>query len=145
MEVDGYAEALIRLAQAVNHMFGDAGRECGLTTQQAQLLGVLTRGPMGMTELSVALNLDRSSVTGLVDRIERRGLAVRVRDDTDRRAFRAMLTESGDQLAHAVRDGVVARLYQRFGDLPEPARHALADLAETQATVQEPGASSRLR
>lgn len=125
-----YAEALIQLTHTVNHVFSDASRAHGLTPQQAQLLGVLTRGPTGMTELSAAMHLERSSLSGLVDRVERRGLVVRVRDDTDRRAYRAALTERGDRLAHAVRAAVVDRIHARFGDLPESVHRALVDTAD---------------
>lgn len=128
-DTSGYAEALIQLTHTVNHVFGDASRAHGLTPQQAQLLGALTRGPTGMTELSAALNLERSSLSGLVDRVERRGLVVRVRDDTDRRAYRAALTERGDRLAHSVRAAVVDRIHARFGDLPESVRRTLVDTA----------------
>ena len=128
-DTSGYAEALIQLTHTVNHMFSDASREHGLTPQQAQLLGTLTEGPMGMTELSTTLHLERSSLSGLVDRVERRGYVVRVRDDSDRRAYRAALTGPGNQLAHSVRAAVVARLHAHFGDLSESARRTLVDTA----------------
>src|SRR6478752_4866317 len=70
----GLATALIRLCFVVQRSFGDVSRRHGLTPQHAQLLGVLARGPVGMAELGEALNLEKSSLTGLIDRAEARAL-----------------------------------------------------------------------
>jgi DNA-binding MarR family transcriptional regulator len=48
-----------------------------------------------MNELARFLDLDKSSVTGLVDRAERRGLVERTGSTTDRRAVLVSLTDLG--------------------------------------------------
>jgi DNA-binding MarR family transcriptional regulator len=48
--------------------------------------------------LSIALGIHRSAAVALVDDLERRGLAVRRRDPTDRRAYTLYLTPSGRHL-----------------------------------------------
>ncbi|MFG6198255.1 MarR family winged helix-turn-helix transcriptional regulator [Nonomuraea sp. JJY05] len=51
---------------------------------------MLTSGDgVGRTDLSKLLHLEKPSLTGLVDRAERRGLVRRVHDDADRRATAA--------------------------------------------------------
>src|SRR3954471_25014226 len=95
----GFVDACVRLAHLVQHVFADVSRQHELTPQQTQLLCMLSHGPVGMTELSRLLHLERSSLTGLVDRVERRGLVTRVRDSRDRRACHIVLTSQGDQLA----------------------------------------------
>ncbi|HVW40608.1 MAG TPA: MarR family transcriptional regulator [Amycolatopsis sp.] len=125
----GLAEALVRLAHTVQHVFGDVSREQDLTPQQAQLLCVLIREPVGMTELTRLLHLEKSSLTGLVDRVERRGLVTRVPDDRDRRACRIALTDEGVELAHRTHEAVTNRLDARTRRLPAAARsHVLAAL-----------------
>lgn len=104
------AASLVRLSHEVQHVFTDVSREYDLTPQQAQLLCVLAAGPLGMTELTRTLHLEKSSVTGLVDRVERRGLSVRMRDGHDRRACTVALTADGTRLAHRVHNAVVRRL-----------------------------------
>ncbi|MFG3255664.1 MarR family winged helix-turn-helix transcriptional regulator [Streptomyces sp. NPDC048172] len=91
-------DALVRLTHLVDHVFADVCREADLTPQQAQLLCMLIDGPVGMTELSRLLHLEKSSLTGLVDRVQRRGLVDRVRDGNDRRACRIELTEAGERI-----------------------------------------------
>jgi DNA-binding MarR family transcriptional regulator len=104
------AAALVRLSHLVQHVFADVSRDYDLTPQQTQLLCVLIRGPVGMTELSRLLHLEKSSLTGLVDRVERRGLVARARDVHDRRACQIALTDDGVQLAASSHEAVTARL-----------------------------------
>jgi DNA-binding MarR family transcriptional regulator len=48
-----------------------------------------------MTQLSNALDIDNSTLTGLIDRMERSGYVVRSPGDSDRRAFRISITPQG--------------------------------------------------
>jgi DNA-binding MarR family transcriptional regulator len=125
------ADALVRLTHLVQHVFADVSRDQGLTSQQAQLLCRLHLGPVRMAELSRALHLEKSSLTGLVDRVEARGLVARVRDADDRRACHVELTAEGDRLAVACHREVSARLDARMGRLDPDRRAALVtDVAE---------------
>ncbi|WCB96855.1 hypothetical protein DSM104299_05623 [Baekduia alba] len=93
------ADALVQFAHLIDHLFADASRANGLTPQQAQLLCELMPRPMGMTELTGLLNVERSTMTGLVDRVERRELVKRAPDPKDRRAIQIALTPKGRRLA----------------------------------------------
>jgi DNA-binding MarR family transcriptional regulator len=57
-----------------------------------------------MQELSRLLKLDKSSVTGLIDRAEKRGLVRRTPSIDDRRAIRVQMTLSGRQIVNDVVD-----------------------------------------
>lgn len=136
----GFSETLVRLSHVVQHEFAEASRAQDLTPQQAQLLCVLIAGPVGMTDLSQALHLEKSSLTGLVDRVERRGLVARVPHEHDRRACRIALTDEGTRLAHLAHRGVTDRLDALTADVP-PDRRAL--LAAAVAPLLAAGAGSR--
>ena len=69
----------------------------GLTPQQAKLLRSLDR-PHPMSVLAEHLGCDPSNVTGLIDRIEHRGLVRRTPDPTDRRVKLLSLTAAGRRL-----------------------------------------------
>jgi DNA-binding MarR family transcriptional regulator len=71
----------------------------GVSLVHLQVLGVLEHeGPRPMTELAEALDVSSASATGIVDRMEDRGLVVRVRDGEDRRVVRVELTDDGRRI-----------------------------------------------
>lgn len=125
-----FAGALVRLSHLVQHTMACAGREYDLTPQQAQLLCQLTKGPIGMAALGRALHLEKSSLTGLIDRIERRGLAARIPDEHDRRALKVSLTSYGTDIAEQVHAAVTARLDTLADGLRPADRDLLASAAE---------------
>lgn len=70
-----------------------------LTPQQFGLLGFLWQED-GITqaELSAKSQIDRTTMGGLIDRLEKEGLVVRRSHPDDRRAYRICLTEKGKAL-----------------------------------------------
>jgi DNA-binding MarR family transcriptional regulator len=63
---------------------------------QAQAISYLySRGAMGQSELGALLGFNTSSVTALVDRLERDDIARRLPHPTDRRRSRVELTDHG--------------------------------------------------
>ena len=74
--------------------------DSGLSFVQLLLIRNLSaRGPMRMGEASEDLALADTVMTGVVDRLEERGLVSRDRDPADRRAIRIGLTPAGQRLA----------------------------------------------
>ncbi|SEN74827.1 MarR family winged helix-turn-helix transcriptional regulator [Lihuaxuella thermophila] len=70
-----------------------------LTISQAKLLRVLTEeGPQSLVELSKKLETATSSISGIVDRLERMDYVYRQRDEQDRRVVRVGLTEKCEEL-----------------------------------------------
>jgi DNA-binding MarR family transcriptional regulator len=85
----------------------------------------LLDGPAGMTALSRRLHLDKSSVTGLVDRVARLGMVERQPDPADRRVSLVALTEEGRRVCGSAYDDVAARLAARAADVaPRDRAHA---------------------
>lgn len=120
------ATGLVRLSFLVQREYGEVSRAHGLTPQQAQLLCVLLRGPVGMAELGGSLHLEKSSMTGLVDRAERRGIVTRVRDSRDRRVCQVALTEQGVELATRFYRHICRTMESLADDLPCGDRRRLA-------------------
>ena len=63
------------------------------------MLGILRDREPAMLELARLLSLEKSSVTGLVDRAEARGLVERTRGAGDGRAVHVRMTARGQELA----------------------------------------------
>jgi DNA-binding MarR family transcriptional regulator len=55
-------------------------------------------GPLPMRALAEALDVSQASATGIIDRMEQRGLVTRDRDAEDRRVVRVALTDQGREL-----------------------------------------------
>jgi len=81
-----------------------------------------------MNELAALLELDKSSVTGLVDRAERRGLVERVPSTADRRAVNVRLTSTARKLITRAASGFEADVAEILGSLPAADQRMLATL-----------------
>lgn len=74
-----------------------------ITSPQFEALMVLDRyDNLAMGELCTRLNVASSTITDLVDRLEKGGLATRVRDPDDRRVIRLQILPKGRKLIDGV-------------------------------------------
>lgn len=80
-----------------------AAAEHSLTGAQARVLTLLARESTPMRKIARALKCEPSNVTGIVDRLEARGLAERRPDPADRRVKVAAATEEGRATAGLLR------------------------------------------
>ena len=109
-----------------------------LSPSQFNVLNLLRFNPAGLsqTDLSRQLIMHRSNLTGLVDRLEKRGLVARREVAADRRAYSVVLTAAGTRLlrdilpryygeAARVWDGLPSkRAAELISDLQQVARNA---------------------
>jgi MarR family 2-MHQ and catechol resistance regulon transcriptional repressor len=111
-----------------------------LSPSQFNVLNLLRDYPDGLsqTDLSRQLIMHRSNLTGLVDRLEKRGLVARREVAADRRAYSVVLTAAGSQLLSEILPRYyeeAARVWDRL-----PARRAaelIADLQQVAQNVQQ--------
>ncbi|WP_328613727.1 MarR family transcriptional regulator [Amycolatopsis sp. NBC_00355] len=128
MEALGVVAGLVRSSFLVNAVYAESARSYGLTVQQGQLLCVLMAQPYGMGDLGATLGLEKSSLTGLVDRAVRRGLVRREPVPDDRRAVQVVLTGEGRELAEDFYAATCRRVEELATGLPAADRDLLATL-----------------
>ena len=88
-------ELVFRLSWMMREHFLSTARVFDLSPPQAGALQQLDPDtPVPMGELAVALHCDASTVTGLVDRLESRGLVERKASPRDRRALHDILSRA---------------------------------------------------
>ena len=139
----GLPAALVRLARLVQDVLASAAGQYELTATQARALCVLTEGPQAMSRLAGILGVEKAAMTGLVDRLVRRGLVERV-TGADRRSFFIQLTPVGGTRALAVHDEVSRRLDAVTGNLPASRRDQLCqDLHALAETPPDPSSGRR--
>jgi MarR family transcriptional regulator, lower aerobic nicotinate degradation pathway regulator len=122
--VDGLAQ----LSFVILGLLERQAAEHDLSIVQTRLLGVLRDRMPTMNELGRLLGLDKSSVTGLVDRAERRGLVMRAPSAKDRRAVLVSLTDHGRSLVSQATACFEADVVTMLGRLPPRDREALSGL-----------------
>ncbi len=101
---------LFELIQDRMRHFPALAAEFELSPVQAHVLRTLGYGPQPMSALAGYLSCDASNVTGLVDRLETRGLVERRNAEHDRRVKLLCLTEAGAE--------VRLRLMERLAEPP---------------------------
>jgi MarR family transcriptional regulator, lower aerobic nicotinate degradation pathway regulator len=105
-------DALVQLSFVVQRVIATVGAAHDLSVVQVRMLGILRDREPGMLELGVHLGLDKSSVTGLVSRAEKRGLVRRSASPHDGRVVLVSLTAAGREVTERgeaeIRDRVFA-------------------------------------
>ena len=109
-----------------------------LTSVQATLLCVIKDRPQGMGEPAQELGVAKNALSGLVDRMERRGLVQRETRPHDRRAITLGTTALGKEIVSALYADVSGRMPDIASALPADEREQLA------ASVARITASARL-
>jgi DNA-binding MarR family transcriptional regulator len=88
-----------RVFQVVNEQSKRVERETGLTGPQVWAIKMIAASsPVRVSELARKMYLHPATIVGILDRLEKRGLIVRVRSTEDRRVVEVNLTEEGRQL-----------------------------------------------
>jgi DNA-binding MarR family transcriptional regulator len=104
------ATGLVQLSGLVQGLYARISQRHELTPVQAKLLCILAEGPRGMADLAHCFGVEKAALTGLVDRVERRGLAKRTPVPGDRRALQVTLTDAGRRAATGFHAEVTAQL-----------------------------------
>jgi DNA-binding MarR family transcriptional regulator len=122
-------DALAQLSFLIQGALAEAVADHDLSIVQTRLLGILRDREPTMNELGAYLNLDKSSITGLVDRAERRGLVRRTTSSRDRRAVHVSITDAGRRIADQVSTKFDQRMATITARLTEAERTRLTTLA----------------
>lgn len=103
--------AIRRMTRAIYLDSKKMVRNIGLSNPQCLVLkAVGANGPSSLASLSRYLNVTPANMTGLVDRLEKKGLVKRTRKIGDRRVTIVELTEEGRHLSQSVPDPIEKKL-----------------------------------
>lgn len=127
---DALVDALVRTAHVTMGVLTRVGAEHDLSMTQLRLLAILRGRRLRMTALADYLGLEKSTMTGLVDRAERRGLVGRAPSEQDRRAVDVFLAPAGVELGERIGPLVAAELSGLTNRLAPDERTVLRDLLE---------------
>jgi DNA-binding MarR family transcriptional regulator len=109
---DDLRDSLVQVSFAVIAVLSRVAAEQDLSLTQLRVLGILRDRQPTMAELASYLGLERSTVSGLIDRAVQRGLVQKDADPTDGRSVRVSLTERARRLE--------SRMIAEIGELMAP-------------------------
>jgi len=102
-DVDQILEAIIYLYTESRRITKEYARRASLTGPQLTVIKMLEGiGDLSLSELSERIRAQNSTVTGIIDRMEREGLVARMRSTEDRRVVKIKLTDKGARLAREI-------------------------------------------
>src|ERR1700742_1437705 len=96
--VDDLRDSLVQMSFAVIAALNRVAAEYDLSLTQLRVLGILRDREPTMAELATYLGLERSTVSGLIDRAVQRGLVQKTADSADGRSVRVSLTAEARRL-----------------------------------------------
>jgi DNA-binding MarR family transcriptional regulator len=96
---DGLIDALVQVSFVTMAVLSKVGAQYDLSLTQLRVLGILRDRRVRMTRLADFLGLEKSTMTGLVDRAVKRGLLERGPNAHDGRAVDVFLSPRGGALA----------------------------------------------
>jgi DNA-binding MarR family transcriptional regulator len=97
------ADAVITTAFVTTALMSRIGAEHDLSLTLARVLGILRDRRPRMAELAGYLGLEKQTMSGLIDRAEKRGLVARAPNALDKRATDVFLTRTGARLVEQLR------------------------------------------
>jgi DNA-binding MarR family transcriptional regulator len=133
-------QGLRRIVKALHSYSQDVYRTYGLTAPQLWALKTLQRdGRMAAGQLAEALAVHQSSLSILVDRLEKRGLVQRIRSQRDRRFVEVALTKRGAALSAMAPEPAQGRLLHALRTMSRAEVKSIARAVDRLVDAMEAG------
>lgn len=115
--LDNLRDALVQISFALMAVLTEVAAEHDLSLTQLRVLGILRDREPTMAELATHTGLERSTISGLIDRATQRGLVVRTANPRDGRSARVSLTKQARDLGPEMTAAVGDRIKPLTGQL----------------------------
>ena len=120
-------ESIRRLVRAEYLDSQKMSKQYGLTGPQSLVLRLLIKkGALSSADLSRQMYVTPSNITGIIDRLEKKGLVERIRKQGDRRVALITLTPSGQELGETIPDPIEKKFVNQLADLEQEHLQILA-------------------
>lgn len=131
-------QSLRRIIRAVDLHSRKLSTQYKITGPQLScLLVVNDRGPVTVSSLARAVHLSPSTIVGILDRLEQKGLVLRQRSSQDRRVVNLEITEDGRRLVRSAPSLLQETLSRAVQDLPEEEQIAITVALEKIVVLME--------
>jgi DNA-binding MarR family transcriptional regulator len=112
--------SLRKIIQAISLHSRNLHRKYGLTGPQLVILSdIASHQPLSVTQLAKSINLSQATVTGILNRLEKKGLVVRERDKVDRRRVMIRITPKCHEILSKAPPALQETFVEDYANLPE--------------------------
>lgn len=130
--------ALRRIMRAVDLHSKKTEKEYKLTSPQLILLNqIVKRDEIPIGILAKNVSLSNATITGIVDRLESRGLVKRIRSSNDRRQVLIKTTDQGIEILKSAPSLLQEQFIKRFEELKSTEQEAILAALEKVATMMQ--------
>ena len=122
-EFESTVKKIVWTLRRISHLiYADSrniAKQYGLTAAQASVIKILfgSSGAFSSTGLSRELDVTPPNLTGIIDRLEEKGLIERKKTEADRRTWKIELTKRGKELAESLPNITELKLLHGLKDL----------------------------
>jgi DNA-binding MarR family transcriptional regulator len=110
--------AIRKIIQSIAMNSKSLVKRVGLTGPQLMILQEIAQfGEVSVGEVARAISLSQGTVTGILERMEKRDLVIRRRSNSDRRRVLVQVTEGGKQLLETAPPLMQEAFVERFNSL----------------------------
>ena len=141
--MDHILKSYLNVTQHFSYQFRAHYGRMNLTFPQALTLSALAEGPMPISQLAERTGSANSTISGVVDRLERLGLAKRVRSSADHRVITVEATEKYHTMRKKTEMGVEEYFSSLLSQLTPQERETINEglrLLDKALAPREPGA-----
>ncbi len=118
--------AIRRIIQSIDLHSKRLVKQFGLTGPQLIILREISQSDeISASDISRAISLSQATVTGVLDRLEKRGYVVRTRSDRDRRRTLVEITQAGDHLLATAPPLMQESFIEQFSELQTWEQHMI--------------------
>ena len=131
-------QALRRIIKALQDYSQKVSHQFGITGPQLWVLKTLSQnGDLALGELSKRMYLHPSTITGLVDRLEKKDLVSRRRDEEDRRVITIHLTSKGTSLIKKAPHPIQGKMVYGLRRLKKHELHSIFNAVQKLTEIME--------
>lgn len=121
-------QALRRIFKSIHDYSHEVSNKFGITGPQLWALKTISQnGSLPLGELSEKMYLHPSTITGVVDRLEKKGYVVRDRGEKDRRVVMVQLTAKGERLVRKAPNPVQGKMIYGLRKLKKDELNSIYD------------------
>jgi DNA-binding MarR family transcriptional regulator len=129
--ISGIMQSLRRIFKAIQDYSQEVSHKFGITGPQLWALKTLsTNGSLPLGQLSKMMYLHPSTITGVVDRLEKKGYVVRDRVHKDRRVVMVQLTSKGKKIVSKAPNPIQGKMVYGLNRLQQKNLNSIYDAVE---------------